>query len=69
MSTGAAASQDRMIFRQTHSGVGRHISVTPENSTMRHLAYGRIILNASQPFVAFTNGGRETALEIGRAHV
>ncbi|HXJ96139.1 MAG TPA: 5-deoxy-glucuronate isomerase [Terriglobia bacterium] len=62
MSTGAAASSDRMIFRQTQSGLGRHISVTPENSPMRHLAYGRIILNASQPSAAFSNGGRETAL-------
>ena len=62
MGTGAAASLDRMIFRQTHGGVGRHISVTPENSSMRHLAYGRIILNASQPSAAFSNGGRETAL-------
>ena len=63
MSTGAAAaSSDRMIFRQTHSGLGRHISVTPENSSMRHLAYGRIILNAPQPSAAFSNGGRETSL-------
>jgi 5-deoxy-glucuronate isomerase len=51
-----------MVFRRTHSGLGRHVSVTPENSTMRHLAYGRIILNSSQPSVAFANGGRETAL-------
>jgi 5-deoxy-glucuronate isomerase len=29
---------------------------------MRHLAYGRIILNASIPQVAFSSGGHETAL-------
>lgn len=61
MSTEAAAL-DKMVFRQTHNHLGRHLSVTPENSTMRHLAYGRIILNASQPSVAFGNEGRETAL-------
>jgi len=53
---------DKIVFRQTHKTVGRHVSVTPENSAMRHLAYGRIILEASQPSVAFGNGNRETAL-------
>jgi 5-deoxy-glucuronate isomerase len=38
---------------------------------MRHLAYGRIILNPSQPTVAFSNPGRETGLIClsGEAHV
>lgn len=36
--------------------------MTPENSTMRHLAYGRIRLEASVPRVAFSNGNRETGL-------
>jgi 5-deoxy-glucuronate isomerase len=62
MGTVVAASLEKMVFRQTQSGVGRHVSVTPENSAMRHLAYGRIVLNASQPSVAFGNGNRETAL-------
>ena len=62
MNIGAEASFDQMVFRQTQSGFGRLVSVTPENSSMRHLAYGRIILNASQPSAAFSNGGRETAL-------
>jgi 5-deoxy-glucuronate isomerase len=51
-----------MIFRKTNAHVGRHLAVTPENSTMRHLAYGRIRLNASAPGVAFGNGNRETGL-------
>jgi 5-deoxy-glucuronate isomerase len=62
MGTGVAASLEKMVFRQTQSGVGRRVSVTPENSAMRHLAYGRIVLNASQPSAAFGNGNRETAL-------
>jgi 5-deoxy-glucuronate isomerase len=51
-----------MIFRKTNTHTGRHIAVTPENSTMRHLAYGRIRLNASVPRVTFSNGNRETGL-------
>jgi hypothetical protein len=35
----------RMVFRKTNAGAGGNISVTPANSTNRHLSYGRIILN------------------------
>src|ERR1700676_5332555 len=62
MSTLTGAELERMIFRRTNAQAGRHLSVTPENSTMRHLAYGRIILNSSQPSVAFCTRERETAL-------
>jgi 5-deoxy-glucuronate isomerase len=51
-----------MVFRKTNGQTGRHLAVTPENSTMRHLSYGRIILNSSNPSVSFSNGDRETAL-------
>jgi len=53
---------DRMVFRRTNQHVGRHISVTPSNSTNQHLSYGRIILNASERSVRFSNGGQETGL-------
>jgi 5-deoxy-glucuronate isomerase len=53
---------DKMIFRKTNANIGRHISVTPENSTMQHLAYGRIILNSTKVTVSFSNGNRETGL-------
>ena len=33
---------EKMVFRKTHQHKGRHISVTPGNSTNRHLSYGRI---------------------------
>jgi 5-deoxy-glucuronate isomerase len=62
MSTQTQAAFDKMIFRKTNSQVGRHIAVTPQNSTMRHLAYGRIILNSSTPAVSYANGDRETGL-------
>lgn len=62
MSTQAQASFDKMVFRKTNQRAGRHISVTPGNSTNKYLSYGRIILNASTPSVSFSNGGRETGL-------
>ncbi len=52
----------QMIFRRTNAHLGRVISVTPENSTNQHLAYGRIILNPSLPSVSFGNHERETGL-------
>ncbi|HEY6290406.1 MAG TPA: 5-deoxy-glucuronate isomerase [Terriglobia bacterium] len=58
----AQIASERMIFRQTHTRIGRHIAVTPGNSAMQHLAYGRIILNSGQPSVTFSNGDRETVL-------
>lgn len=51
-----------MVFRKTNAQTGRHVVVTPDNSTMRHLSYARIILNASTPQVSFSNGDRETGL-------
>jgi 5-deoxy-glucuronate isomerase len=62
MSTKADVPLEKMIFRKTNSQTGRHLAVTPENSTMRHLAYGRIRLNSSVPSVSFDNGNRETGL-------
>src|SRR5258708_36998229 len=51
-----------MVFRKTNSEKGRHLAVTPRNSMMRHLSYGRIILDAAQPSVSFNNGDQETGL-------
>ena len=36
--------------------------MTPANSTLAHLHYGRIILGADEPRAAFATDGRETAL-------
>jgi 5-deoxy-glucuronate isomerase len=62
MSTPAHPGTEKIIFRNTHRYLGRHISVTPSNSTNRHLSYGRIILNRSTPSVSFSNGNHETGL-------
>jgi 5-deoxy-glucuronate isomerase len=60
MSTQVEAA--KMIFRKTHEHDGRRISISPENSSMRHLAYGRIILNPSTSVGSFSTGDRETGL-------
>jgi 5-deoxy-glucuronate isomerase len=58
----AQSSLEKMVFRKTNNKVGRNISVTPSNSTNKHLSYGRIILNASVSSVRFASGNQETAL-------
>ncbi len=55
-----APAVEKMVFRKTDAHVGRVISVTPKNSTNKHLSYGRIILNHSHPSVSFENGKEET---------
>jgi 5-deoxy-glucuronate isomerase len=62
MSTQSAVAVDKMVFRKTNAHIGRHLAVTPANSTMSHLSYGRIILNSSKPHVSFSNGEQETGL-------
>jgi len=62
MSIQAAFAQDKMVFRGTNRHVGRKLSVTPQNSTNKHLSYGRIILNSSVPSVSFAVGNQETGL-------
>jgi 5-deoxy-glucuronate isomerase len=62
MSTQIEVAMEKMVFRKTNGQTGRHLAVTPENSTMRHLCYGRIILNSSKTSVTFSNGNRETGL-------
>jgi 5-deoxy-glucuronate isomerase len=59
MST-ASQLADRMVFRNTDAHPGRHISVTPQNSTNQHLSYGRIRLNSDNASVTFKNGHEET---------
>jgi 5-deoxy-glucuronate isomerase len=49
-----------MVFRKTDAHIGRHISVTPKNSTNKHLSYGRIRLSQELLSVSFANGQEET---------
>src|SRR4051812_25119193 len=53
---------ENLIFRGTAAHKGRHISVSPANSSMRHLTYGRILLDGETPKSQFETGAREIAL-------
>jgi 5-deoxy-glucuronate isomerase len=52
--------RNEMVFRRTNARIGRQIPVSPATSAMRHLAYGRIILNSSKPAESFVTRDRET---------
>ncbi|HWA76822.1 MAG TPA: 5-deoxy-glucuronate isomerase [Polyangiaceae bacterium] len=51
-----------LIFSGTASKLGRNIAVSPKNSVLAHLQYGRVRLNSEVPRVSFETGERETAL-------
>jgi 5-deoxy-glucuronate isomerase len=51
-----------LIFSGTAEKLGRNIAVSPQNSVLAHLQYGRVRLNAEVPRVSFETGERETAL-------
>lgn len=56
------SAEEKMVFRKTNAHTGRRIAVTPDNSSMQHLAYGRIILTPAETSVKFDTGDRETGL-------
>src|SRR5215510_1200898 len=62
MSTQMKEAKNEMIFRHTNSRKGRHISISPENSAMKHLIYGRIILDQELPRVSFATEKLEVGL-------
>src|SRR5882762_10644696 len=62
MSTQMSETKDQLIFRQTNKQKGRHASITPANSAMKHLVYGRVILDKEVPAVTFSTGALESGL-------
>src|ERR1041384_8761958 len=62
MSAQTKQQTDQLIFRKTNALKGRTISITPENSTMKHLSYGRIILDQEVPQASFNTGNQESGL-------
>jgi 5-deoxy-glucuronate isomerase len=62
MSAQLQETKDRLIFRGTNSKKGRNVSITPDNSLMKHLVYGRIILDQEEPSAKFSTGALETGL-------
>lgn len=59
----ATASLDpkRVVFSGTASTKGRSTAVSPQNSDLCHLHYGRILLDAGLPKVSFETASHETA--------
>ncbi|RYZ05094.1 MAG: hypothetical protein EOO73_21035 [Myxococcales bacterium] len=57
-----ALRDQQLVFSGTTAHKGRKISVSPGNSAVSHLHYGRILLDASSPHVSFETARRETAL-------
>jgi 5-deoxy-glucuronate isomerase len=62
MSAQEQAALEKMVFRKTNTHQGRHVSISPGNSSMRHLAYGRIRLDSTKSTESFSTGDRETGL-------
>lgn len=62
MHTKAGLDPGRLVFRRTNARAGRTVCVTPANSPMEHLSYGRIILDAGTPAAVWETGNRETGL-------
>jgi 5-deoxy-glucuronate isomerase len=59
------------VFRGTHKSKGRTPWLTPGNSALSHLHYGRIVLDGNDSPLEIPASGRETGLIClnGRAHV
>jgi 5-deoxy-glucuronate isomerase len=62
MSAQLKTAAGQRIFHGTDRNKGRHISISPENSAMKHLVYGRIILDAEVPRADFATGKLESGL-------
>ncbi len=62
MSTQMKEISEGQIFRNTNGQKGRHVAITPENSPMKHLVYGRIILDKDLDRIKFATGAMECGL-------
>ncbi|HEY4186399.1 MAG TPA: 5-deoxy-glucuronate isomerase [Polyangia bacterium] len=68
MATAAAPPLDpkKLVFPGTTAHRGRAISVSPANSALERLCYGRILLGPDKTRASFATEGRETALIVMR---
>ncbi len=62
MSAQIKETSDQLIFRGTNKQKGRHTSITPSNSAMKHLVYGRVMLDQEVSSVKFSTGALESGL-------
>src|SRR5262245_32337429 len=53
---------DRCVVRDTASRKGRTRAVSPNETSAKHLHYGRIILDAGDASLSFATGDQETGL-------
>jgi 5-deoxy-glucuronate isomerase len=58
----ATLNPKKLLITKTASHRGRKLAATPKNSVLRHLCYGRILLDSRRRRVAFKTGNQETAL-------
>src|SRR3954471_10312572 len=62
MSTQMKEAKEQLIFRKTNAQKGRTTAITPDNSAMKYLVYGRIILDQEVPRAEFSTGKMESGL-------
>ena len=62
MTTQTQEAKNQYIFHGTNGHKGRKISISPENSSMKHLEYGRVILDGDTRIAEFASGEREIGL-------
>jgi 5-deoxy-glucuronate isomerase len=62
MTTKTQEAKDQYIYRDTNKSKGRSIAISPQNSSMKHLEYGRIILDEDVPTAEFETADRELGL-------
>lgn len=58
------ATATQYIFHATDQHKGRKVFISPDNSSMKLLSYGRTILEAGSPPVNFETGNREFGLVV-----
>lgn len=55
-----AIQPETCVIRATHTRKGRTSAVNPKTAAVRHLHYGRVILDAADAPIVFTTGTHET---------
>ena len=54
--------KETCFVKNTHTGKGRMLALSPENSASRNLFYGRVRIEAGEESIEFSTGDRETGL-------
>jgi 5-deoxy-glucuronate isomerase len=62
MTTAYPITEAGCVRRGTHLHKGRNLALVPGDAAVRHLHYGRIILDATDSPLSFSTEGRETGL-------